>query len=44
MLMAGREHLIRNEIAVLKRISQGHPNIITLHDYFETLNNGEYCR
>ena len=26
---------MRNEIAVLKRVSKGHPNIVTLHDYFE---------
>ncbi|GAA6030468.1 hypothetical protein JCM8097_006162 [Rhodosporidiobolus ruineniae] len=38
-LMAGREHMIRNEIAVLKSISQGHTNIVTLWDYFETQNN-----
>lgn len=38
-LMEGREHMVRNEINVLKRISAGHPNIVTLHDYFETLNN-----
>ncbi|SCZ96370.1 BZ3500_MvSof-1268-A1-R1_Chr8-2g10149 [Microbotryum saponariae] len=38
-LMEGREHMIRNEIAVLKTISQGHKNIVTLWDYFETQNN-----
>ncbi|KAF7366322.1 Calcium calmodulin dependent protein [Mycena sanguinolenta] len=37
--MAGREYLIRNEIAVLERISSGHPNIVTLHDYFESVRN-----
>lgn len=37
--MAGREHMVRNEIAVLKRVSMGHQNILTLVDYFETLNN-----
>lgn len=26
---------VRNEIAVLKRVSSGHKNIVTLHDYFE---------
>ncbi len=26
---------VRNEIAVLKRVSKGHQNIVTLHDYFE---------
>ncbi|CAL1710264.1 unnamed protein product [Somion occarium] len=38
-LMEGREYMVRNEIAVLKRVSQGHPNIVTLHDYFETAHN-----
>ncbi|KNC97017.1 CAMK/CAMK1 protein kinase [Spizellomyces punctatus DAOM BR117] len=38
-LMQGREHMILNEIEVLKRISKGHPNIVTLWDYFETPNN-----
>ncbi|CAG8812352.1 15176_t:CDS:2, partial [Dentiscutata erythropus] len=38
-LMHGREDMVRNEITVLKRISQGNPNILTLHDYFETMNN-----
>lgn len=40
-LMAGREHMVRNEIAVLKRVSMGHQNILTLADYFETMNNRE---
>lgn len=38
-LMEGREHMVRNEINVLKKISQGHRNILTLVDYFETINN-----
>ncbi|EHA48443.1 hypothetical protein MCOR27_001291 [Pyricularia oryzae] len=38
-LMAGREHMVRNEIAVLKKVSMGHQNILTLVDYFETMNN-----
>ncbi|CAG8450343.1 7365_t:CDS:10 [Ambispora leptoticha] len=38
-LMEGREHMVRNEIAVLKRVSQGNKNILTLVDYFETMNN-----
>lgn len=37
--MEGREHMIRNEINILKRISQGNKNILSLVDYFETLNN-----
>ncbi|GAA5970456.1 hypothetical protein JCM11641_001718 [Rhodosporidiobolus odoratus] len=35
-LMAGREHMIRNEIAVLKSISQNHTNIVTLWVYLVT--------
>ncbi|KAK7449245.1 Calcium/calmodulin-dependent protein kinase type I [Stygiomarasmius scandens] len=42
-LMEGREYMVRNEIAVLKRISSGHPNIVTLHDYFETAHNLYLC-
>ncbi|KDQ56794.1 hypothetical protein JAAARDRAFT_36276 [Jaapia argillacea MUCL 33604] len=38
-LMQGREYMIRNEINVLKRVSKGHPNIVTLKDYFETAHN-----
>jgi len=38
-LMEGREHMVRNEINVLKKVSQGHRNILTLVDYFETVNN-----
>lgn len=34
--MHGREHLVRNEVIVLKKISHGHPSILTLVDYFET--------
>lgn len=37
--MEGREHMIRNEINILKRVSQGNKNILSLVDYFETLNN-----
>lgn len=32
---------VRNEIAVLKKVSMGHRNILTLVDYFETMNNRE---
>lgn len=42
-LMEGREHMVRNEIAVLKRVSSGHRNIVTLHDYFETSHNLYLC-
>ncbi|KAF8324022.1 calmodulin-dependent protein kinase [Clavulina sp. PMI_390] len=38
-LMEGREYMVRNEIAVLKKVSAGHENIVTLYDYFETANN-----
>lgn len=30
---------MRNEITVLKHVSRGHRNIVTLHDYFETAHN-----
>lgn len=33
------KYQVRNEIAVLKRVSMGHRNILTLVDYFETMNN-----
>ncbi|THH03031.1 hypothetical protein EW145_g6587, partial [Phellinidium pouzarii] len=42
-LMEGREYMVRNEIAVLKRVSRGHTNIVTLHDYFETTHNLYLC-
>jgi serine/threonine protein kinase len=42
-LMEGREYMVRNEIAVLKKISSGHKNIVTLHDYFETAHNLYLC-
>lgn len=42
-LMEGREYMVRNEISVLKRISRGHKNIVTLHDYFETAHNLYLC-
>jgi hypothetical protein len=38
-LMAGREHMVRNEINVLRKISLGHESILTLVDYFETVNS-----
>ncbi|KAK9471612.1 kinase-like domain-containing protein [Dipodascopsis tothii] len=38
-LMSGRERMVRNEVQVLKRVSQGHANILTMVDYFETANN-----
>ncbi|KAI8379630.1 kinase-like domain-containing protein [Radiomyces spectabilis] len=38
-LMEGREHMIRNEINILRKVSQGHKNILSLVDYFETMNN-----
>ncbi|CAG8806052.1 8439_t:CDS:2, partial [Dentiscutata erythropus] len=37
--LQNRTHIIRNEISALKKISQGHKNILSLHDYFETENN-----
>ncbi|CAE6512316.1 unnamed protein product [Rhizoctonia solani] len=37
--MKGRENMIRDEIAVLKKVPSGHKNIVNLHDYFETAYN-----
>lgn len=37
--LTGREHMVRNEISVLKRVSAGHKNIVQLHDFFETTHN-----
>src|SRR5271169_6367378 len=37
--MAGREHMVRNEIDVLRKVSMGHEAILTLVDYFETVNS-----
>lgn len=34
-MMQGREQMVRNEIMVLRTISKGHSNILTLEDYFE---------
>jgi calcium/calmodulin-dependent protein kinase I len=31
-LMAGKEHLVLNEIDILKKVSRGHKNIVTMHD------------
>ncbi|KAJ6597508.1 kinase-like domain-containing protein [Mycena vulgaris] len=41
--MEGKEDWVRNEIAVMKRISSGNPNVVTLHDYFETRVNLYLC-
>ncbi|WFC98612.1 CCR4-NOT core subunit cdc39 [Malassezia yamatoensis] len=38
-LMRGREHMVRNEIASLKKVSVNHKGIVSLVDYFETMNN-----
>ncbi|KAK7022280.1 kinase-like domain-containing protein [Favolaschia claudopus] len=42
-LVEGREYMVRNEIGILNRLSNGHPNIVTLHDYFESSNNLYLC-
>ena len=42
-LLERREDLVRTEINILSRISSGHPNVVTLHDYFETANNIYLC-
>jgi len=33
---------VRNEIAVLKRVSKGHQNVVTLHDYFEVRERSSF--
>ncbi|KAL1916152.1 uncharacterized protein VTP21DRAFT_6156 [Calcarisporiella thermophila] len=38
-LMKGREHLIKNEILILSQISRHHRNVLTMVDFFETMNN-----
>ena len=42
-LMKGREKMVRTEVSVLSKISSGHPNVVTLYDYFETTNNLYLC-
>jgi calcium/calmodulin-dependent protein kinase I len=42
-LMEKRAEMVRNEIVILQKISSGHENIITLHDYFETTRNVYLC-
>ena len=41
--MTGREGMVRNEVQILRKLSYGHPNVVTLHDYFETKNNIYMC-
>ncbi|KAI9328295.1 kinase-like domain-containing protein [Zopfochytrium polystomum] len=36
VLVRGREAMFQNEVQILKRVSKGHRNIVTLHDHFET--------
>ncbi|EPY53453.1 CAMK/CAMK1 protein kinase Cmk1 [Schizosaccharomyces cryophilus OY26] len=38
-LVEKKPEFVKNEITILKRISSGHPNILRLVDYFETVNN-----
>lgn len=38
-LMKGREHMVENEVKVLKQISQGNKNVLSLVDYYETPNH-----
>lgn len=42
-LIHGKENMVKNEIAVLKRTAGGHPSIMGLHDYFETKNDIYLC-
>jgi len=34
--MAGKEMFFINELNILKKVSMAHPNLVTLHSYFET--------
>ncbi|CAG8643654.1 25672_t:CDS:2, partial [Gigaspora rosea] len=38
-LLQDRVNIVRNEISTLKKISQGHRTLLSLHNYFETENN-----
>ncbi|KAJ2613538.1 Calcium/calmodulin-dependent protein kinase type I [Coemansia sp. RSA 1804] len=37
--MVGKQNVIRNELEILKKLSRKHPHIVSLVDYFETMNN-----
>ncbi|KAJ3980479.1 kinase-like domain-containing protein, partial [Lentinula detonsa] len=41
--MQGRENMVLNEIRILKLLSGGSKNIITLYDYFESSRNVYIC-
>ncbi|CAB76233.1 calcium/calmodulin-dependent protein kinase Cmk1 [Schizosaccharomyces pombe] len=38
-MMEKKQDFVKNEIAILKRVSYEHPNILHLVDFFETVNN-----
>jgi len=40
--MAGKEMFFINELNILKKVSMAHPNLVTLHSYFETPLNCMY--
>lgn len=40
--MAGKEMFFINELNILKKVSMAHPNLVTLHSYFETPLNCNY--
>ncbi|KAJ1651551.1 Calcium/calmodulin-dependent protein kinase type I [Dispira simplex] len=37
--LRGKEHLLRSEVSIMRKISAGHPNLLTLHDCFETVKH-----
>ncbi|KAK7050732.1 putative calmodulin-dependent protein kinase type 1 [Favolaschia claudopus] len=41
--MRDKWEMVNNEIEVLNRLSNDHPNIVTLHDYFESPNHLYLC-
>ncbi|KAJ1928039.1 Calcium/calmodulin-dependent protein kinase type I [Tieghemiomyces parasiticus] len=38
-LVRGKERLLQNEVTIMRKLSHVHPNLLTLHDCFETANN-----
>ncbi|KAJ3309138.1 hypothetical protein HDV04_000469 [Boothiomyces sp. JEL0838] len=41
-LMRGKEQMILNEINILKKISKGHKNVITLYDCIRIIERGQF--
>ncbi|RKP34303.1 kinase-like domain-containing protein, partial [Dimargaris cristalligena] len=39
LLRGGKVQLLHNEVGILRHLSRGHPNLLQLHDCFETTHN-----